>query len=77
LRALARSRRGNIPLIVTCFGTVTLAEDTCRAIEEECPGFMYHTDRRTKQWRRQMEIQRDIEAIAEVEWLHGGDLMQF
>jgi hypothetical protein len=38
---------------------------------------MYHTDRRTKQWRRQMEIQRDIEAIAEVEWLHGGDLMQF
>jgi hypothetical protein len=64
-------------LLVTEFGNIRIMPDTCAAIEADIPGWAQVTDRRTTKWRALRQIEQDIRAIAEYEWLHMGELTEF
>jgi hypothetical protein len=75
---LFNTPRGVIPVLLTSFSTVRIHPDTQREIARECPNWLaLRLDHRTKEYRRLREIERDISAISEVEWLHGDELTEF
>ena len=65
------------PLLVTAFSTISIHPDTQRQIEAECPNWLnMKRDRRTKETRRLLQMERDITALAEAMWITGDELTE-
>lgn len=76
LRPVGGDRYRQVELLVTNFGTIVITPETAAEIELEIPGWREVRDRRTKKYKKLRAFERDIEVIAEAEWIAGSELTE-